>query len=458
MWLPPARVPAAPGLALRRVPTSVIQSEFNLLLGTGVLALAIGIGIPVLGPGVTGGALAAAISVPLVFSHRRIRAAFVIFGGLVAFQSTAGLSTPKIVYLVGVLLCAAAGLLDLSRSDTRDGLLRALWPLAGLVLVVVGISAVIAQSNGIPFTAWARDTLAYLFLAYVPLFAADVGRAGPKFTHNLAMTAGILAVALFTLAWVSRRGYADVPILGLASFLFPAWFFSYVTSLALLTHRFRWNALAVATAVAMLLTGTRGVALLAIAPLAMALVPSPGSTRGLLRLGAITLVVGAGAFLALQSTNTSVPGIERIVTGDRGLSLQERDVARTAVLRKIEQAPVLGSGAGTSLYSAAPYSVANSGRAPSTADTILTTAAKYGCLGLLAFLIVITGYCLLPLRFERSPAGLSGVGFLAVTLCHGALASPLEDKGFAFALMAMLAIIFASRHHQESGVERVEHV
>ena len=435
---------------------SATQSEFKLLLGAGVIALAIGVAIPVLGPGVASGAVGAAIGVPLLFSDRRIRAAFVIFGGLVAFQSTTGLSTPKIVYLVGVSICALAGFVDLSRSDARDGLLRALWPLAGLVLVIVGISAVVAQSNGIPFTTWARDTLAYLFLAYVPLFAADAAKAGPKYTHNIAMAAGILAVALFTLAWVSRRGYADVPIFGLASFLFPAWFFSYVTSLALLTHRFRWNVLAISIAAAMLLTGTRGVALLAVAPLAMALVPSPGSTRGLIRLGAVTLVVGVGVVLALSSTDTKIPGVERIVEGDRGASLQERRVARTAVLRKIDQAPVFGSGPGTTLYSSTPFSSVNSERAPSTADTILTTAAKYGWLGLLAFTVVIVGYCLLPLRLERSPATLSGVGFLAVTLCHGALASPLEDKGFAFALMAMLAIIFASRHSQDADAERVE--
>ena len=439
------------------MPASLIQSEVKLLFGAGAIALAIGMAVPVLGPGAAAGVVAAAISVPLLFSDPRIRAAFVIFGGLLAFQSTEGLSTPKIAYLVGVAICALAGFVSLRRDDARDSLLRAFWPLVGIVLIAIGISAVVAHSNGIPFTAWARDTLAYLVLAYVPLFAVDAARSGQKYTHNLAMVAGATAVALFTLAWLDRRGYADVPIFGLASFLFPAWFFSYATALALLTHRFRWNALALGIAGTMLLTGTRGVALLAVAPLAMALVPSPGSTRGLIRLGAVTLVVAGVAFVTLQSTHTKVPGVERIIGGDKGASLRERDVARAAVLRKIDQAPVFGSGGGSTLYYAAPYSVVNSERAPSTADTILTTAAKYGWLGLLAFTVVIVAYCLLPLRLERSPATLSGVGFLAVTLTHGALASPLEDKGFAFALMAMLAIIFASRQARESDAERVEH-
>jgi hypothetical protein len=294
--------------------------------------------------------------------------------------------------------------------------------------------------------------LSYLLLAYVPLFAADAAKAGPKYTHNLAMAAGITAVALFTFAWISRRGYADLPNFGLATFLFPAWFFSYITAQALLTHRLRWNVLAIGVAGALLLTGTRGVALLAVAPLAMALVPSPGATRGLIRLGVITLVVASGFFLAFQSTNTRVPGIERIVGGDKGASLRERDVARAAVVKKIDQAPVFGSGPGTTLYSSVPFSVSNSQRAPSTADTILTTAAKYGWFGLLGFTIVVAAYCLWPLRLERSAAALSGVGLLAVTVCHAALASPLEDKGFAFALMAMLALIFAGLHHQQQDV------
>jgi O-antigen ligase len=103
--------------------------------------------------------------------------------------------------------------------------------------------------------------------------------------------------------------------------------------------------------------------------------------------------------------------------------------------------PVLGAGPGTTFVWERINGVIT---ASFTMDTPLTFLAKFGLVGILAVLVIVSRYW----RFTRSLVRDGGptveklalVGYLAVAVAIIPANSPLEDKGFSLGLMLLLAL------------------
>jgi hypothetical protein len=408
--------------------------------------------------------------------------AFVLFGGMVALQSSPRFDAAKIAYLVGTAVClvgAVVGVWHGRRTSHMRG--SALWIAAsGALVALLAISFFVARADGTPITDWVRDVASYALFAAIPILALDAQASTPrKLVLAMLMVAGLLGGVSWAVEWLGRRDIVDVPIsrVVLPSSYLPGmlYLFAMATALTVRRRSGAWVVLAGVMLGLFLLTGTRSSLLLPIAALAMAAIVGTAQWRLSLRTFIGHALVAVALVLAFQFAvappdlpglegSSDAPGSSRsaatsapVVVGDRFGSLPEtigNPASDASIKERVAQyeaawllflsSPLVGVGPGHSIDW---VDVSGYPRAGFTADTPLVMPAKFGLLGIVVFLGVALAYgatlraALQKERRSRTALTLVGFGFLVIVgLPLGFL---VEDKGASLALMLLLALAFA---------------
>jgi hypothetical protein len=423
----------------------------------------------------------------------RFRIGFVLFGGMIALQSSQALDPTKIVYLIGGALSfvgASAAVWSARNSAAVRAAVPWLAASAGLA-ILIAISFVVARSNGTPIADWLRDAVAYALFASVPIFALDAQASmSRRLLIAMLVIAGVLGGLSWTVEWLHRREILQLPFTRLLfpSPQIPTALYMFAMAYAIRSGRggWAWVLLGGILLGFFLVTGTRSSLLIVVGPVAMAAfagwsrIRSSASWVAVHGGVAIAVVIafqlavslGAGTFPgAIVSpggdTSPSRPpgggttpigsgGPRPEVIGDRFESIgdvvrnpaadpsyRERLAQYEAAWRLFASSPIVGVGPGHPLEWTRVSGVV---RDTFTADTPLVLVAKFGLLGLLAFIPFVLAYAdtlrRLRVRSSQSVVGLTLVGFAAAAIFGLPLGFLIEDKGTSLALILLLGLAF----------------
>jgi hypothetical protein len=413
--------------------------------------------------------------------------AFVLFGGMVALQSSPTLDATKIAYLVGTILCVFVASLALWRARRTPAVGEGrYWLAASAALgVLITISFFVARAEGTSMTDWLRDVAAYGLFAAVPALALDGHiSSSRKLLVGMLVVAGLLGGVSWAIEWLGRRQILDLPIgrLVFPSGQLPGLFYLFAMAMALTEDRRRavWVLLAGLVLGLFLVTGTRSSLLLLVGPPAMMAIVGRTRARASLRDFLAHGAVAIGLVIAVQlavslpvmlgeaggaprgpdSTGEpgdpgagspigpivadrigSLPGVARDPISDP--SVKERVAQYEAAWVLILSSPVVGVGPGHSIDW---IDVSGYPRSGYTADTPLVMPAKFGALGILVFASLALAYALTLRtalrRDRRSVASLTLIGFGLWQVVALPLGFVVEDKGASLALMLLLALAF----------------
>lgn len=411
----------------------------------------------------------------------RLRIGFVLFGGMVALQSSPTLDATKIAYLVGVVLCLIGAVASVWHArKTPEVRSAAPWlAVSAALAVLIAMSFLVAQAGGTPIEDWVRDVAGYALFAAVPLFALDAQASTPrKVLVALLVLAGVLGGLSWAVEWLGRRQILELPIgrLVFPSGQLPGMLYLFASAMALTARRraVAWVVLAGVMLGLFLITGTRSSLLLLAGPLAMASLLGSARIGSSLRLLVAHAGVAVGVVLAFQlalalpvilrpteqpgspgPTPTSRPDVlgDRLwslpaVVGNPGSdpSIKERLAQYDAAWALFASSPVVGVGPG---HPITWVNVSGHVRTGFMADTPLVLAAKFGLLGILVFVGAAVAYgstVRAALRRDRrSGMMLALVAYGVWTIVALPLGFPVEDKGASLALMLLLALAFVER-------------
>ncbi|WP_258724173.1 O-antigen ligase family protein [Cellulomonas sp. NS3] len=385
------------------------------------------------------------------------RLTWFVGGAMVVFQTSAGLTMPKVAYVAGVavaLLLAAPGVARTLRTwgvRFRPGLWGAAL-LAGWLAVATSIQSLGA---GVPVESWARDALTYFLVCAAVVFGIDAASVvSVRAARAVTACVGVVVAYGFATSWIQRRGLAaesgQVLLASMVALVVPI-SLAIVLALAGRGARAQWLALAGGLVGAVLLTGTRtGVVLLAPA-LGVIGAPSKGRVRAskILVGMAVALGVIAAALFTFGSRITGA-GFQQARIRDAVRAFTEgvsQDGSGSIRIRAYEYAegifrdsPLLGQGLGVFFPNPNP----GGGETSFSLDTPWVLLAKFGLVGaavLVAALTLIVLPCFRPRgdppMLEAAVASGSVVGWLAI-LPFG---PPTEDKGFAISIALLLMLV-----------------
>jgi hypothetical protein len=409
-----------------------------------------------------------------------LRVGFVVFGGMVALQSSQHLDLAKVVYLAGGLICLIGALGALWRRRGSSPVRHAgAWLASSAALVaLLATSFVVSRANGTPSIDWLRDVSAYGLFAAVPVFAVDAQTSTARRVVMIALIAiGLLGGVSWAVEWLDRRDIADLPLARLLfpSAYLPATLYVFATAAGLVgaRHRPMWIVVAAVTLGLFLITGTRSSLLLLSAPIAMA--AYLGRTR--LRSSLIGLVthsaLAVGLVLAFQlvlSLSGSVPkptdptGSEPAVTAAPDVvtdrlgtipslvgspasdpSMRERVAQYRAAWELFVSSPLVGVGPGHAIEW---RNVSGVLVTRYVADTPLVMPAKLGMAGVVVFVAFGRSYWMTVKRAvsrdPRAVTSLALIGYGVWTIVTLPLGFFVEDKGASLGLILLLALAFAS--------------
>jgi O-antigen ligase len=407
---------------------------------------------------------------PLLFSARA-RTLFILFGGLLVFQSSDQLTPPKLYFLMGTAVCVAGALRnygrladDPARSDIGP-LLAASRAFALLILV----SLFVAIADGTPQKPWLRDVTPYLLFAAAPLMAYDAQTVwSHRALRRLLVFAGLVGTAAFAAQWLSNRHIVNISsVPALPTFFLGAALFATAMAIVLEGERRRlpWLLLASTILAALVATGTRSTFIFVAVPLAIIVGARRHFARRSIRFAIIVpavaalVLVGVEALITFTGADRSALTSRFQVLGETGtssdLSYQDRLIQTRVAWDAFKTSPVLGVGPGHQFEWVDPSQFEHQ---QTTVDSPAEYLAKFGLLGLWP-LIVLAWAVARTLRRLQLRAGERTVGQLAVIGLAGAfvawwaLAVPFNDKGLpmGFLLLLALALSEASRHARASG-------
>lgn len=420
-----------------------------------------------------GGAIPAAK--PRLTFDGRVRMAFILFGGMLALQSSQHLDATKLIYLAGSVVCFIGAL---SSVWSRRAFLAAHDAIPWLassaaVAILLAISVPVALANETPPVDWLRDAVAYALFAAAPLFALDAQvSASRRLVVGLLLSAGLLGAASWATEWLGRREILDLPFdrLVFASPQLPAmlYLFALATAIASDRRRTRWAVVAGVVLGLFLVTGSRSALLLLAAPLVMALYAGrkrirasfAGLATHALVAGIVVLALQGVLALGLAAPREAEPSESATsgtgVLGDRFGSLGEvvgNPASDASIRERIAQygaawalflgSPIFGVGPGHAIEW---IDVSGSRQAQYTADTPLVFPAKFGVVGVAVLGGIAFAYwSTLRRAMSRKPQSavtLTLIGYGAATVVGFPLGSPLDDKGTSLALMLLLALAF----------------
>lgn len=399
------------------------------------------------------------IAVVALLSSPKVRALFVVFGGIIILQSSQNLSAPKIAYLGGVVLCFVIALVDMRVERDQKTLL---WGSA-LVAFVIVISFISASIHGTSVSNWVRDAFGYALFAGSPILAFDFANGGHRFILRLFLASGLVATVSFTAEWISNHGVGYLPInkFALSSFMFVAATFAYACASLLLRERPRivWLGVAVFTSSALVLTGTRSSLALLAAPITMLLAPSVWSATRAAKTVAFTgllavIVAGAVAFAGSALGSNANGALERVVstlsltnTSGTNSSNETRITVTTLAWKTYKSAPLFGVGAGYTWVYALPYQTSTGVESQSglTIDTTLAVVAEFGAFGFVILLYYLWTLGRYVWRRESSPSVLCMLGVAGVFAAYSLTTNAFEDKGLGLVFALLIAMVVAKQ-------------
>jgi O-antigen ligase len=409
------------------------------------------------------------ISLPLVVVSPRARVLVLTFGGLLVFQSSTGVSLLKSTYLGVAFIALVAAITRLIYLPDRRAidLMKPLVVTAAVFAGVVILSLAVATAERTPLSDWLRDAAPYFLFCTVPIFALDFSTSlSRRYLMSVLIAVGVLAAMSFFVEWAgaNRRQYFQLPIthLLLPSAMLPTALVCFSISQALTSRwraRIQWIAFSGAlVAVLALLTGTRSfLAVLLIVPLIVPLA-APGrlvtrAFRGLLFAVAVLAVGLAITWLVVHMT-----AVNPVVLPDRFATVQAPATDFSYRLRLQELAaaaavflssPLVGAGPGH-IFHWSP--IVGPAWNSFTLDTGMVVPAKFGLVGVAALAAI--GVALVfflnktASTSRAKPSWTALVAFAIVGVIGLVLGSTLEDKGFSFGMILILALVLAD--YQES--------
>jgi O-antigen ligase len=394
----------------------------------------------------------------LLASNPHLRLGFVVFGGLLVFQSSDELTPTKLLYLFGVGAAALGAFVRVSRMSRNRAVHDALPFLrASLVFVLLlAASLLLSFANATPQKLWLRDVAPYVLFAAAPLFAVDAATSlSQRALRRVLVVAGLVGSLAFSAEWLSRRSIVDASsVVGLPTVMLGAALFAYAMAVVLTSQRGRALWLVIATTVffCYVITGTRSSLLLLAAPLAILF----GTRRGMVRRSArlvvalplVALLIGLGTLSFAEKTSADQQVLSARVelllnTGDvSDQSYASRRAQGEAAWEAFLHNPLLGIGAGEAIEWRDQEGLMTSGL---NIDSPLGYIAKFGLLGLvpLAFLVWSFIQFLRLFRFDvsgTSVARFALIGFAGVFVGWWILGVPFADKGLASGFLLLIAL------------------
>jgi hypothetical protein len=412
------------------------------------------------------------------------RPMLVVIGGILTLHGADRLDVPKVGYLSLTVLAVLGAVVAAwrARDDDVTAAARPWFALSLVIALIVAMSLPVSMAAGVSPITWLRDVAAYGLLAAAPWLGADLARDGrARLIFGALLVAGTIGALSFTIEWLQRRNFTDLPLdrLGLPSLTLAAVAYAVALAIAVVgPGRLRWGAFAAAILGCLLLTGTRTSFVLLAAFLAYGAILMVTQRRhglaviaqiGLIQLLTIVLVVGMSVIG--RSSEALLPGGNPTESsspdsqaeggapvgelGDRFVTIDDVATGRDpSFVERIEQTrvawsafaehPFLGVGPGFEFTW-----VRSSGTVFTTTylDTPLVVIAKFGVLGLALFVAIICAFALTVRRLVV-PGGwtwvaLGVLGYGAILFALLPFGWPPEDKGTGIAMILLISLACA---------------
>ena len=372
---------------------------------------------------------------------------------------------------------------------------------SGLLFALIAFSFPVSVAHGTPVAQWLRDAATYGLFAAAPVFALDAATSKRRgLLLGLLVAFASLGALSFAMYWVSLRNLAALPFsqLVLPTGSLPTVLFL-VAMIIDRPRRLGWIILAGATLGLFLVTGTRSALLIVAAiPIMIVMAGRPrfrmaiSASIGVGIVAAVFVIAIQAVFVsasrqlpppidvssapvpssassqgAIGSTNPAASSAETRQSPDpvtvprpvpipdknlvwriqdflssplRDGSVQERLTQYGVAWDLFVSSPLVGVGLGHPF----PWTrLDGSTRVDFTADTPLVLPAKLGILGLLWLAILAVVWLKFVGRLRRLGTTIPGLvmgGWAAVLVVLAWTNLSLEDKGFSFALMLVLAL------------------
>lgn len=421
-----------------------------------------------------------AMAAVFAMSKPWFRILFFVVGAFLVFQTGDGLSAPKLAYLVGVVVAAAAAVHSLVKSPDKEWLRRVRPALVGAgvmafwIIVPTLIQAVMV--NGTPLAMWARDALTYLLISAGVVIGIDSSRTiSLAWARRITVGVGLLAAYGFASVWIQRRGIVDTPgitevqgsLLGsMVALTLPL---ALCLTLGLAQRRIRvfWLLLAPIFLLAVLVTGTRTgfvLTVVLVGVMGLASKQRVNLRRAVLGAGlgvaalAVALPLAGAAFsdeaFVQKRLDMMVRTVENGFGSDASGIIRQR--ATSYSLTIFNDSPIMGQGLGKYFPNPNPGGVAEN----FTLDTWAVYPAKFGVLGTL---VVVASVVLILVGLTRRGKGIwlsentsvRGAALAVVALLP--FGAPTEDKGFAVVVaLAALLVCAASRESTRLREENLD--
>lgn len=400
----------------------------------------------------------AGIGVVLTMNSALMRLIILVAGGLMVLGSSSDVSATKVAYTGALVIIGFIAFANLVREPPHWFPLARAWLWLTLLLVACTVlSTVLVRGSG-PMTI-VRQGLFYLLIPLAPLIGVDVGRRlSERAVLVFATIAGTASAIGFATDWVARRGVAATSLgyLLLGSPILAG--LAFAISLVKVAHakgpaRVLWLIPCFVVPVALLVTGTRTNIVIGLILLGV-LGRQERQRLTLSRSLVVGIVVAIGFMLllplvgrALLSDPTFLDSRMRALLNVIGGAAEEdqsysyRAGQYAYAIQQLELRPVFGFGLGW-----APAIVM---------DTPLVTVVKLGFLGVGALLAYFAQCLVLAERLARrfgynvSATAMRGLAVVVVALIP--FGSPLEDRGFCFALALVFAGISAAASRRKEA-------
>lgn len=384
----------------------------------------------------------------LILRFATVRVISVTVGGMLVLGSSSDLGSNKIVYAAVVILCACiSGFRLITNPPPYAWVFRPLlW--GGLAVVSILLVSYLASPAGSDPGTFGRQSIFYLLIVLGPVIGLDSGRdLKPHAVYALVGLIGVVAAAGFAADWLDRRGVTALPFgrFVLSSLVLPGLAFGLALVMVFhartLASRLLWLVPVVAIPVAMLVTGTRTNLIIFIA-VAVVLGSARKARVSIGRMSVLMLsagLIGLTLFPIVASVAVADPAfitnrINALISaltgaGDQSLAFRQEQAITAAQM--IDASPFFGYGLG--------YSVAF------TVDSPLLTVLRLGWIGTALVGGFIAALSVSIWRGARAyapnPATTAWWAFLAICLANLIFGTPLEDRGFGFAiLLASMAV------------------
>lgn len=415
----------------------------------------------------------ASVALVLVARYSWARAAFFMLGAFLVFQTSAGLSAPKIFFFAVVALSVLVSMARLRRL-AHDPVLRALRPayFGGLGIILWQLVLVLPYSvgvRGVSVENWLRDGATYVLIGCAVIIALDaVGSTSRSLARGLVVLVGTIAAYSFATRWISARGLVeaagtntDATLLSSVTALTLAVGLAFTLALADGRFKSRWVVLGILFVLAIIVTGTRSGVVFGL--VLIGIVGSRAKRRAPLR----SVLAGAGVGVAAVAVMIPITAAfftnedfltQRLssiwATAQNGVQSDQSGAIRSRAyeycLQVWQQNLLLGRGEGWAFVNPTTGVLGTD----FSVDSPLVYLAKFGVIGCL-----VLGTCLVcvfvPLirrgrSFDWVVENTAVRGCAAILIGFIPFGATLEDKGFSITIALAVLLVGSALRAQDT--------